>query len=421
MARCWGGERRRGLVLLCWFCSFGDGMAKARMTAMQPMIWSWRTLVPGAPAVALAALAMASLAAGFGIAPAAHAERAGSGLFTVSGIDLDVTARTAERAREQAFVQARRAAFRQLVDRLVAAGDEGRVPAPDDDALRGLVSSVSVVEERFSTTRYIATVAVSFSPEAVTERLDRAGVAYTQAEAKPRLVLPLLERAGAVELWRDGNPWAAALASDLARNRLVPYRFARGDAGDRRRLPAARADAVDGGALDDLAQRYGVEHVVLARARLGRDYRLDRRVVDYEFSTWPRGAAGHGRVVATPDETEAELLGRAAQRVYDRIDAHWARQTRASAQQAFEMDVSVPAKSLAEWQEIRRRLVETPLVERVEVVRVGVPVSLFTIRFVGSEAKLRSAAADSGLRLVSGPRGYAIALAGATEAAETRP
>ena len=335
------------------------------------------------------------------------------GLFTVTGIDLDETAATAQQARDNALAQARRIAFRRLVERLVAANEEDRVPLPEDRKLRAMVSSLAVESEKFSTTRYLATVSVSFSQQALTEWLSEAGVAFTQAQAKPRLVIPLFEAAGAFELWGEDNPWAAVLDSELARNRLISYRFAEGDTGDRRQLPAARAAAVDSGALEALAKRYDADRVVLARARLGRDFRIDRRVVEYRYTTWPRGASGRGRVIATPEEDQTALLRRAADEIYTRLDARWARQTRARAESENNVSVRVPASSLTEWQNVRRRLQETPLVNAVEIERVSVPVSVFTLRYYGAFDKLKAAARDFGLVLVSGPDGYAVELAAA--------
>ena len=116
-------------------------------------------------------LALGGLLAGAGPAAAQSAAR----LYTVEGVPVDVTAGSAVAAREQAYAEGQRAAFRMLMEKLTPESVHGRLPAaPSGAALDALVQGFEVRDERASGVRYIARMVVRFNPAEVQALLDRA-------------------------------------------------------------------------------------------------------------------------------------------------------------------------------------------------------------------------------------------------------
>ena len=81
----------------------------------------------------------------FSLCVAAFAQ--GSNTFTVTGVDVDVTAPDAVQARQQGIGEARRKAAKMRVDRVVAPEDRARVTIPSDASLEGMVRGIEFVRE----------------------------------------------------------------------------------------------------------------------------------------------------------------------------------------------------------------------------------------------------------------------------------
>src|ERR1700744_1915299 len=105
---------------------------------MPPARWFSPMLVKG-----LAVL----LASFLGIATA-DAQVASGNTYTISGVDVDITASDALRAPDEGMRDGERRAVRMLVDRMVPAEDRAKVPPVDDAKLQGMVRGVEFAKER---------------------------------------------------------------------------------------------------------------------------------------------------------------------------------------------------------------------------------------------------------------------------------
>ncbi len=343
------------------------------------------------------------------VGPALNAQPAAD-LFRITDIAVDESANTAAQARAQALAQVRQDAFARLVRRLASEADTARLPDMSDAQLQRLIQGLQVQDEAFSDTRYVATYSVQFRPDAVRRVFREADIVYSEAVATPHLVVPVLDRGGALMLWQQDNPWAAALNSPLARDRLIPYRFAEGDREDARLLPAGRAAAGDAAALADFAAHHAVEAVLVVQARLRFDPRLRRDTLHYSYRIWPRGGAGEGRLVAEPEQDRAGLFAEAADRIYTRLNERQAERTRVQGGSGGTLMFDVPVASLDEFVTIQKRLHSVSLIQSVRLVRVGLPVSRFEVSFLGGADQLALALADVGVQVDQGPQGHALSL-----------
>jgi hypothetical protein len=159
-----------------------------------------RAALIGIAALALAALALiagkallAQIAGDRGIAPVAA-----SGDIQVGGIEVDVTAKTPEEAREQGWREAMKLAWK-------------KVGGPDipEGQLYSLVSSVVVESEELGPHRYIGRLGIVFDRA-------RAGGLLGKGEAiqrsAPLLLVPVTFSAGTETVYEIRNPWQRAWA-----------------------------------------------------------------------------------------------------------------------------------------------------------------------------------------------------------------
>jgi len=343
--------------------------------------------------------------------PGAHAQGE-SDLFRIADIEVDVEGETAAEARADALEEVRQRAVDRLVRRLTPEEERDRLPPLTDRDRQRLIQGLQVQKEALTDTRYIATYTVRFRPEAVRELFQGAGISYSEALAPPHIVLPVYVKAGAAQLWQPDNPWAEALNSPAAQDRLIPYRFIEPEPQDRLILPAPRALAMDEEALTAFAQRHNVERLLVAIARLTHDLELGRKVVRHEFWLWPGGAGGEGWVAGRPADGEAALLAKAADRLYDRVNQRQAERTFVRAGARDRLSLAVPAATLEALVEIRQRLEGLALVQDIKLISARVPVSRIEIRFLGEQDQLVLALQEAGLRLSEGPEGYALDLIG---------
>jgi hypothetical protein len=158
--------------------------------------------------LALAVLPLGSVALGQG---------AGGSGFRVSGVAAEAAAETAAAARERAIAQGLRTAWAMLLAR-EAPADAARLSAVTQEELDRLVESFEVEGERVGATRYAATLAVNFRPEAVRALLARSPSAAPAGRVE--VVAPLSGIADWVELRRRlGNAPAVGGVEVLALSR----------------------------------------------------------------------------------------------------------------------------------------------------------------------------------------------------------
>lgn len=366
------------------------------------------------PACAVIALMLALL----GPAPAAAQADDSEQLFTVFGIEVDVTATTAAQARRIALGQARREALRLLVDKLAAPESWPALPPLSDAELEQMVRAMQISNERTSPTRYLAEIDVTFSPTAMRDLFAEAGVAYTESLGGPYLLLPLYEASGRLTLLGE-HPWRAALAAARPENRLIRYRFPDDRLRSRVLLSPQRLDAAGPATLGEVARRFEVSDALLVHARPTVDFATGRRAVAFRALTGPEGGVSVGdTVIAREEEDLPALLERAADSIFRSVDEAWKARTLVSDLQRREMAVLAPVRDLDDWIALQERLDTVAILRESEIERIALPLSRLSLSYVGSEEQLALALAQARLVLegegemrVLRPREQAEALA----------
>jgi hypothetical protein len=363
--------------------------------------------------IALALIAALGFAAlGFAAAPASA--QTADQAYSISGVQIDLNAPNAMQAREKAYNDVQRLAFRRLMDRLVAEGQK-RVAEPNERTIQSMVRDVIIEDEKASAAgHYVATFTVRFKPEAIRGLLDNTGVAYVESRRPPLVVVPVMISADGTRLWDDPNPWRQAWARRPA-DGLVPFIVPAGELEDVTLVSTKQAVNRDANALGALARRYGAADVlvVIANVTAGPD---TLPMVSVQANgvgpSVPR--VGSVKLAAKAGETLPVVLARAADAVADAaVNAHKQLAAVPAGEVAGPIPAVVPISSMKEWLQVRQRLSQLPLIERLEVVSVSRDEAAVILHATGGRPQVEQVLTQAGFSLTPGEAGLEIRAGGA--------
>ncbi len=367
---------------------------------------------PVAGRIALALLLLAGAVAwrGQSASAAGTARPSSAALYTVSGVEVDVTAESAVAAREQAMAQARVQALKVLMARLVPSDALSRVPQVDPNTL---LRDFEVMNEKVGSTRYIGTMSVRFDPDKVRGVLWSAHIPFSDTPSDPILVLPVFEPGGPPVLFEATNPWLAAWAALKRAPRVVPFVVPGGDLDDLKAISAAQALGADSAALGAIAARYNVQQVLIADATPAG---ADGGTADKQPPAPAGGVAirllrvaqdGSGQdaftVPGQPGEDQAALLARAVDGVVTRVEDAW----KHGAPQGPEHTLlaTMPIDSLGGWMDLRKQVEQVDGVTQVELKALSPRAAKVILHYSGEVPALQADLAAAGLMLVPAPAG----------------
>jgi hypothetical protein len=141
-----------------------------------------------------------------------------SGSFEVSGIAVDVRAKTAEAARLGGWRIAQRKGWQMLWSKMH--GGSGGAPALGDSALDGIVAGIVVENEQIGPNRYVATLGVLFDRARAGQIL---GVTGEVSRSAPMLVLPVMWSGGTAYTFEQRTEWQKAWARYRTGNSPIDY------------------------------------------------------------------------------------------------------------------------------------------------------------------------------------------------------
>ena len=214
----------------------------------------------------------------------------------VLGIEVDVRADNAERARVEGWRRAQAEGWRQLWARTT-----GRPPAQaprlSESVLNSIVSGIIIEQEQIGPRRYIARLGVAFDRARVGQMLG--GVEGLTRRSAPVLVIPVMLTGGTAYSFEFRNEWQRAWAQFRTAGSPIDYVRTAGTGGDPLLLNLAQARRRGRGWWRMILDQYGAADIVVPEVELRRLY--------------PGGPAiGHFTARFGPD---GQVLGRFSLRV----------------------------------------------------------------------------------------------------------
>ena len=325
------------------------------------------------------------------------------GVFEVRDVAVDVTAKTAAQAREQAHAEGEARAFRQLLERLTLSEDHANLPAFEPGEIAAFVNDFSVSDEKTSAVRYLARLHFRFKPDAVRNLLRDNGLQFAETPSKPVLLLAVYQSAGGLVLWDDPNPWRDAWNQLRGAGGLVNLALPLGDLTDIRLVKVQQAVRGEVEALGQLANRYRAGDTVVAYARSGLNPDGAGQRADISITRFSPHQEPQTNLLAL-DQAEGEDLGallvRAADAVAADLEDSWKRENLLVGGEAGVAAVTVPITGLGDWLGVQKRLKSVAVVRDIETVLMSLDEVRVNLHYVGAAAQLQTALGQSDLALV---------------------
>ncbi len=322
-------------------------------------------------------------------------------LFTVKGVEVDVTAKSALKAQEQAFGEAQVKAFSVLAERMLSESEFQNFKAPDLEIISTLVRDFEITEEKRSSVRYIATYTFRFQDEAVRQYFSGSGIEFTDVASRLLLVLPFYQTNNGLTLWSPFNVWMQAWNRTNALDGLVPIAVPMGDLQDVQDISDEEALSYDDEKLNDLLARYSAAEAVLliaapdeALSLVNSDedlasgsltvniYRTDREGPEYVHRVV---------VAAKASETRADLFDRGVDEVQKFLRKDWKARTVVDVNQYNTLEVKVVYENFRQWAITQAALEDVYGINEIELKSVSPREAHLELLFQGSERRLRLA------------------------------
>jgi hypothetical protein len=332
----------------------------------------------------------------------AHGQSGGQAkdAFEVRNVAVDVTAETAAAAREKALADGQVAAYGSLLERLTLRADRGRLPDLARVEIAALVKDFEVAKEKTSAVRYIAWLNVRFKAEKVRRLLIDYDLPFAETPSKPVLVLPVLQAAGAKLLFDDPNPWHDAWVARPPTDGLVPLVLPIGDLKDMLAIGAEQALSGDVQRLAAVAARYDARDSLVAHGSLRVSERRglpELEVFATRYGTVQQEQTTVSTYSAGPGESMDALLLRAAADVTRRVEDNWKRDNLLQFGQSSVLVVTVPIAGLGAWLDVRGRLINVAVINRVDLVLLSRAEVRVNLHYMGELEQLSLALAQADL------------------------
>jgi hypothetical protein len=314
--------------------------------------------------------------------------------FTVSGVHIEAKGASFAEAKKAAIDAGRSQAWQVLFRRLTRQQDWTKEPQPDPAVFDRLIVSYFGVNERRSTTRYVADGTYIFNPDAVTRMLQSAGIAYATAQARRVLVIPMAPGYGKT------SGWTQALANPRLAGGLVPFALPFGDGEDMKALAALRFDTANWAEIEPVAARLAAQEVVLMLALpAGRTMTVSLRHLG------PRVMPVKTSVEVPLLQNPAATYPAAADAAVRALEDMWKSKSALDYGQKGKLTVDLRAGSLAQFTQVQSALAAVPNVSNVALMAMDIGMARLTLSYLGTADQLREALAGANLALTKNPDG----------------
>jgi hypothetical protein len=187
-----------------------------------------------------------------------------SGSFEVSGVQVDVSGKTADAARQGGWRVAQRKGWEMLSERLT-----GKKSTLGDSALDALVTGIVVEREQIGPSRYIARLGVLFDRNKAGSIL---GVSTAVSRSAPMLLVPLEFSGGVGRVFERETAWSRAWNRFRSGGSTIDYVRLRATGPDAMLINAGQTLRRGRNWWRTVLDQYGASDVLVAEVQLRREY-----------------------------------------------------------------------------------------------------------------------------------------------------
>jgi hypothetical protein len=315
-------------------------------------------------------------------------------------VKVDATAENAAAARTLARHDGQQRALMEVIEHLTGSTDQPKLPKLDDKAIRGMVDSFEVSDEKMSAVRYLANYTFHFRAAKVRQLLRSADISISSSPGKPVVVVPVFRDGDKSVLWDDPNPWREAWAQLPAASGPTRLSVPLGGLADVSAIDATQARSGDAQALTAVAQGNDADEALVAAATAQRQgdklSSLDISLKRYRLGQLTNSQTTS--VTINPGEGESDFMNRAVAVVAADIEHG----IPPSSNKEASLDAIVPIASLGDWVAMQQRLAAVPGIHKVDLLSLSRQQAKIEIKYVGSPDQLKSSLAEADLDLGGG-------------------
>ena len=330
-------------------------------------------------------------------------------LYTVEGVEVDVTAKNALEAREKAFNEAQVKAYKMLSERLVNSGEQDAVKELDTESISYMVQDFEVTKEQLSAKRYKGTYTIRFRPDSFRQQVIQQGQSYSDIPRGAVLVLPFYQTGSNTILWDNTNPFLSAWSRSREINgqiasTVVPI----GDIEDVSQINEFSPLNYDPVKLERMRDRYGANEVsiILASPEVSITGISNVRLSLYHAKIRGPEFSGQMIVQGQAGETSAQLYDRVVSKIKQRYKSDWKQETSVASMDTQSFQAVMNFTSVREWIDAKQKLERVPGMASVIVNRLTPREASMSLNYHGDAQRLNTALGRSGLMLGQAGNGY---------------
>ncbi len=329
--------------------------------------------------------------------------------YTIANYPVEARAKDAVTAKEKALADGQQAAFRSLLKRIVPVTAYRSLDRLKAMPAADLIDGVAVRSEQNSATEYIASLDFTFQPEAIRDLLRREGVPFVDTQAPPTVLIPVTRDAqsaagGDGEFRPASGTWAQVWQGLDLSNSVAPVRTE----ALRKEIHADTLRMLSNGEGAPgriLASEYKADRIVVAIADVDTQAKRVHVMLAGEDAAGPFSWKHSYRL---SDGDLAYTLELAAVVSLGVLEGRWkARQAPSGAATtaaygsavAADIQLRVQYNGLEEWNELRRRLLETPGIDDVRIGAVSPRSADVFLKYPGGGVALVGPMSQQGLAM----------------------
>lgn len=314
-------------------------------------------------------------------------------VFQVDRIKVDVSAASTTLARTTALQRGQAEALTKAMRRLVKEEEWAQLPDIRTLDIENLVEVLRISDEKTGPTRYLATLSVQFKREPLRDLLRSYGVAVTEVQNKPALLLPVLEDLQGLQAWGE-HWWQQGWQNFDIDNNPAPLMLPMGDIEDSVIANAEDILIGDPIKLQALNERYGTQTVIVAHALADVEGQLG--VTAYIF-----GAETSDVIVRTyrTGQSHEDMARVAIDEISAALAARWKQVAAVASGERQTLRVRADYPGLKDWTQLLSRLNEAKLVRDVTIVELAKNYAYLDLAYIGSVSQLGGNLGQRGLLL----------------------
>ena len=314
--------------------------------------------------------------------------------YVIEGIRANAVGDDPSQARDLALKQAKREAVEILLKRL-------RYPVEIADQLDEvdifkMIRSQQIDNEEIIGNQYIATLNIVFSQDFVDDVMQRNNYrTVSDEDIDPSLLFLAEEDDGEINLWGEGNSWAAAVKKNMKRGNKDPLIIPDFDIENVSIINSSNINTIDHKGIEPIHARYGVDSSYITTFSYDED--LNEIYIDITYIRNLQKKSIKLKFVNTDFLEKEELLDIVAKKTISYLISLDNSQMREK--ESLEKVIAVPVTSLGNYLMVKNKIEKSGILHLMRLNVVSNDYFLISANFKDEEEQVAADFKEIGLRL----------------------